>query len=220
MKVFDSKGGQVTFNLVTEIFVASTLGASVRDNIIDTDLLSMYHSQGFPNQYVGARIPSSISKLQLYTRPDAWSYRWVNANITVVTTTFNSSTFILYDILDKMFALLYNTYGLYNVSTTNQPSGIVANYTNPTSTFVSSYFLTGPAFYRNGTSSSAQLYYVENGYIKPCSGVQYALRGMGRIVFIPSYLNPFPVGPTLAITPQTTPLVFLWMVVKMYHINP
>jgi hypothetical protein len=180
--------------------------------MFDADLSTIFHSRGFPNQYVGARIPSSISKVQIYTR-ESRSYRWVNAEITVVTPTFNSSTIIMYDILDRMVGLLYNTYGLYSVATTTQPAGLVVNYTNPSSPFVSSYFLTGPAFYRNGTTNSARLYYAENGYIKPCTGVHYGLRGMGRILFMASYLNQFPVGPALSVTPPIIPMVYLWMVI-------
>jgi hypothetical protein len=213
LKIYDGNNNLLTINVTNDVYVSSISGRDYgADMMFDTSLSTYFYSQAFPSQYVAVRLPRNISKVQMYTRQDAFSSRWVGANVTVVTSTFNSTTVIMYDVLDKMFALIYNPYGLYNVSTITQPAGIVVNYTNPTSTFISSYFLTGPAFYRNGTTSTSQLYYVENGYIKPCTGVHYGLRGMGRIVYLTSYLNQFPVGPNLAITPPTIPMVYLWIV--------
>jgi hypothetical protein len=214
LKIYDANNILLTLNQATDVYVSSVFSNSyTADKMFDSSLTTFYNSQGFYSQYVGVKLPTGFSKIQVYTRQDAFSYRWVGANVTVATPTFNSTTVITYDVADKMLAFVYNAYGLVNVMTTTQPTGGVVNYTHPTSTFVTSYFLTGPAFYRNGTG---QLYFLENGVLKSATGQAYALKGGHGKYTTLSYtdlLAKFNYGNALTITSiNPAPVVLLWLV--------
>jgi hypothetical protein len=121
---------------------------------------------GFGNQYIGVLLPDNISKIRISTRQDAYSYRWVNANFTVATPSFKSSTVIAYDPTDKLFDFWFDVNGLANVSTPTSQKSLVVNFTprdcssSTTCLYNNSYFLLGGCAYRD--IPTGNMYYVDN----------------------------------------------------------
>jgi hypothetical protein len=191
MKIFDQNSNQINIES-SDVFVSSFESSFPKETVIDDDESTFYHSNmGVnPPHFIGARLNMDesriLAKIELYTRADEYSWRWIGAEFRVVTSNFKFATFLLYDPI--VFALYFGPDGILDVGLPKhgglESGSIMVPYSRDGYDFTYYAIMTCGSFYK--IVERSQIYYAkcEEHALKPCTEEVFSLFGIQNVIFV------------------------------------
>jgi hypothetical protein len=153
--LYDGIGNQINIDPL-DLYVSSFESYGPKEYAVDDDESTIYHSNSavLPPHFIAVKLnlngSRNISRIYIMTRNGDLSYRWIGAELRLVTTKLKFATIILFDPI--AFSFYFNSTGLVEVTIpryqTSQKGSIIIPYNLTGSNF--KYFAALPCgtFYR------------------------------------------------------------------------